>query len=59
MPKCTACTKDMARAKSCWANVPVHFPDGEVRDAVPHRGETRCGGCGVLPGGYHHPGCGP
>lgn len=63
MAMCTWCAQEMRLATSC--SVQVLHRGGEPIDMVPWGREfprwssssSRCGDCGVEPGGFHHPGC--
>ncbi len=55
MAKCDVCKKEMNRAYSCIKTQFVR--DGKTVDADRHKGPGRCHDCGVMDGGYHHPGC--
>jgi len=60
MAICSFCRREMAEALSC---VMVPFPAAGRRLAPkpwprkPARAAERCHDCGIVPGGYHHPGC--
>jgi hypothetical protein len=60
MAKCSFCNKEMtdSNTTSCIEEV-IIFPDGEELRPIPHYDEDgrRCHDCGVISGGYHHPGC--
>lgn len=59
---CTWCRQDMHTAASCTdATIAIDGLD-VARTPWGHechwpRSPRRCGDCGVLPGGFHHPGC--
>lgn len=63
MAICTWCGREMTTARSCAVGV-LHragrpfplSPYGSEPGWSVRPGE-RCGDCGVLPGGFHHPGC--
>ena len=62
MAVCDWCHLEMNTAASC--NVDAFHQDGHHFDMIPFDGEhgrrtsdARCGDCGVLGGGWHHPGC--
>ena len=66
MVLCQYCSQEMTVARTCTEAV-LHIL-GEPIPVVPHRPprrpkgstaavEPRCHDCGVLPGGFHHPGC--
>jgi hypothetical protein len=61
MAQCQWCEREMTTAASCSAAV-LHR-GGEVIKMIPWGKErgwaatTRCGDCGVMRGGFHHPGC--
>jgi len=62
MANCFWCNNDMNTGISCTADA-LHTKGRRV-ELAPYGGEpgvrrrkSRCGGCGVTPGGFHHPGC--
>lgn len=61
MAVCDWCRREMKTASSC--TVTVLHQGGEPVPMERHRRRRhmlapyRCGDCGVLPGGAHHPGC--
>jgi hypothetical protein len=62
MAVCSWCDGDMATAISCV--VDAFHRDGRRFDMIPvgqesrwRRGGDRCGDCGAVRGGWHHPGC--
>jgi hypothetical protein len=62
MAVCTWCHGEMETAISCV--VDAFHRDGRRYDMTPFGGEpgrrtsgVRCGDCGVIRGGWHHPGC--
>ena len=59
MAVCTWCDREMLIADSC--GVEVLHRGGVPVAMLPWRpdraGPNRCHDCGVLPGGFHHPGC--
>ncbi len=46
------------REDGCFS-MKIAFPDGGTERPIRFSllGVDRCAGCGVLPSGYHHPGC--
>jgi hypothetical protein len=54
MAKCPACQQEMLIAAGCTARVTER-----ERYASDRWGQwgTKCPGCGIQPGGVHHPGC--
>ena len=62
MSKCHYCGKEPLETDSC-IRVPI-FHNGKEYDPIPYGvssqdidGGDRCRDCGVIVGGYHHPGC--
>ena len=65
MAVCGVCETEMLDSRSC-VSLPLQLIGG-LFDHVPYGNETRygraaarrgrCGDCGVLAGGTHHPGC--
>ena len=62
MAVCTWCNREMTMALSCIVN--AFHRDGRRFDHIrfgdesgPRMGGDRCGDCGVIRGGSHHPGC--
>ena len=62
MAACDWCHREMMTAASC--NVDAFHRKGRRFDMIPfgdessrRTGGVRCGDCGVLRGGWHHPGC--
>jgi hypothetical protein len=62
MARCDVCHRDMLRVVSCVPEVIVigdkeysPIPYGEDRKG--YETAERCHDCGVVKGGYHHPGC--
>lgn len=58
MSKCDQCSKEMNRAKGCSLKYD-NFIDGRRVERQKYDGShgPRCGDCGAMTGGYHHPGC--
>ncbi len=63
---CEHCNCNMIHGLSCTGNTEVVYPDRARLPAVAYGQEKedwgaaegrRCHDCGVLPGGFHHPGC--
>jgi hypothetical protein len=60
--QCAYCHRNASAGEGCTTDT-ITFPDGVVKEAIAHgEGELRyvverCPGCGVAPGGYHHPFC--
>ena len=59
MAKCDECGKEMATAVSCAIEGLPVGKGGAAVARVPYasNGGGRCRDCGVLDGGFHHPGC--
>ncbi len=63
MSACSSCEREMTTAASCTVTHFSDFADGITRDRIRYKGgrssstPDRCADCGVLVGGYHHPGC--
>jgi hypothetical protein len=62
MVACPWCDEEMTTAPSCTVGA-LHRGGREIT-MIPFgkepgwgRPRTRCGDCGVMPGGFHHPGC--
>lgn len=61
MAVCTCCEQEMTTAGSC--SVIALHSDGVRIEMIRWGSEPgwsatrRCGDCGALPGGHHHPGC--
>jgi hypothetical protein len=62
MATCEQCGQEMQTARSCAGGTVLIR--GEEYPLIPWGREPggwaargRCGDCGVLPGGWHHPGC--
>lgn len=62
MAMCRWCDQEMTEARSC--TVEALHRGGRRIEMVPWgdepgwgRSRTRCGDCGVVPGGFHHLGC--
>lgn len=70
MAKCAFCGRDMLTAKGC-RKITIRFVDGSRADPIKvgapgdfyfgceglNDPNFRCGDCGAMVGGYHHPGC--
>jgi hypothetical protein len=62
MAECNYCEQDMLRASTCTIEIFNDIPGGP-HNRIPFGAERpswraeSCGDCGVLRGGYHHPGC--
>lgn len=60
MAICNWCELDMMDPDTvdCMANRKVLFSDRSTMKSIPYAGSyTCCHDCGIMPGGYHHPGC--
>jgi hypothetical protein len=64
MALCEYCNHDMSdnTVISCEGNTIVEFPDGVTLPGIPYDPpyggkEQRCHDCGIMRGGFHHPGC--
>ena len=70
MAKCAFCGREMLKAKGC-RKITIRFVDGSRADPIKvgapgdfyygceelNNPNFRCGDCGAMVGGYHHPGC--
>ena len=70
MAKCAFCGREMLKAKGC-RKITIRFVDGSRADPIKvgapgdfyfgceemNDPDFRCGDCGAMVGGYHHPGC--
>ena len=54
MAVCDNCKTEMRDGVSC---IPVPFDSGSAPIPYPADSARPCHDCGVLPGGFHHPGC--
>ena len=52
---CDYCGKEIGNSTTCGKE--LFYCHGEPESRVPHRGDTLCNDCGVLPGSFHHVGC--
>lgn len=57
MAQCVSCRQEMTIAPSCTQS--AYWINDEATPRYEHLGDgdERCVRCGVLPGGFHHPGC--
>ena len=62
MAICKYCKKEMTIANSCikvkvGKYNPIRYGDEDRGEDYIVDGDDRCHDCGILVGGYHHPGC--